>query len=156
MYSSENTEPQNATNDDPPLQPPTGFSDRHEVSEAECDRDLKLSQLPMELESILTRYETVETTVYLIFNCLWAWISQTVQPVRWSRCKDSQKYNKNLVNLYTVYFFTNHNAYNYNIKTTLTKITVSVSQIARLCTVVMVTVHAVIVCTQIDNILKID
>ncbi|XP_017776462.1 PREDICTED: Down syndrome cell adhesion molecule-like protein Dscam2 isoform X2 [Nicrophorus vespilloides] len=39
------------------LQPPSGFSDSRELSEAECDRDLAISKLPAELVTILTRYQ---------------------------------------------------------------------------------------------------
>ncbi|KAJ8923467.1 hypothetical protein NQ315_010045 [Exocentrus adspersus] len=46
-----------ASSDDLRLQPPTGFSDSRELSEAECDRDLKLAKLPIELASILARYQ---------------------------------------------------------------------------------------------------
>lgn len=37
------------------LQPPSGFSDSRELSEAECDRDLKPAKLSAELVTILTR-----------------------------------------------------------------------------------------------------
>lgn len=41
------------------LQPPTGFSDSRELSEAECDRDMLLysAKLPNELVTFLARYE---------------------------------------------------------------------------------------------------
>lgn len=41
--------------DDICLQPPSGFSDSRELSEAECDRELKPRKLSVELSNLLER-----------------------------------------------------------------------------------------------------
>lgn len=38
------------------LQPPSGFSDSRELSETECDREMKPRKLSVELANLLERY----------------------------------------------------------------------------------------------------
>jgi hypothetical protein len=48
---------EDASPEDMRLQPPTGFSDSRELSEAECDRDIMMTtKLPNDLATLLARY----------------------------------------------------------------------------------------------------
>lgn len=56
IYSSDDEHIiEDASPEDMRLQPPTGFSDSRELSEAECDRDIKPSKLAADLASLLAR-----------------------------------------------------------------------------------------------------
>lgn len=54
-FSSEEEIIKRETTTDICLQPPSGFSDSRELSEAECDRELKPRKLSAELANLLER-----------------------------------------------------------------------------------------------------
>lgn len=53
--SEEETIRREVSTDNICLQPPSGFSDSRELSEAECDRELKPRKLSVELANLLER-----------------------------------------------------------------------------------------------------
>ena len=56
-FSFDDCVTEDASPEDVRLQPPTGFSDSRELSEAECDRDVMLTtKLSNDLATLLARY----------------------------------------------------------------------------------------------------